>query len=128
MPDEGEIIDIVCRSASPLGRYAALQHHCLHVMAGRSSASRSGSMRRYNLLILCAFLTVAIAIVSLRYVTNFWLLSFVYSFQVHLGVVFVAASLVVLTIKKADLRLYPSACLALSRRSRGDHAARVLAG
>ncbi len=57
-------------------------------------------MRDIIYWILCAFLTVAIAIVSLRYVTNFWLLSFVYSFQVHLGVVFVAASLVVLGIKR----------------------------
>ncbi|MGR9429557.1 endonuclease/exonuclease/phosphatase family protein [Rhizobium leguminosarum] len=57
-------------------------------------------MRDIVYWILCAFLTVAIAIVSLRYVTNFWLLSFVYSFQVHLGVVFVAASLVVLGIKR----------------------------
>src|SRR4051794_19593175 len=69
-------------------------------MAGRSSASRSGSMRDIIYWILCAFLTVAIAIVSLRYVTNFWLLSFVYSFQVHLGVVFVAASLIILAVKR----------------------------
>ena len=57
-------------------------------------------MRDIIYWILCAFLTVAIAIVSLRYVTNFWLLSFVYSFQVHLGVVFVAASLIILAIKR----------------------------
>ncbi|MGO8646515.1 hypothetical protein ACC810_38175, partial [Rhizobium ruizarguesonis] len=42
-------------------------------------------MRDIVYWILCAFLTVAIAMVSLLYVTNFWLLSFVYSFQVHLA-------------------------------------------
>ena len=57
-------------------------------------------MRDIIYWILCAFLTVAIAIVSLRYVTNFWSLSFVYSFQVHLGIVFIAASLVTLAVKR----------------------------
>ncbi|PDS29393.1 endonuclease/exonuclease/phosphatase family protein [Rhizobium phaseoli] len=57
-------------------------------------------MRDIIYWILCAFLTLAVAIVSLRYVTNFWLLSFVYSFQIHLGVIFVAASLVILAVKR----------------------------
>ncbi|HWT56439.1 MAG TPA: endonuclease/exonuclease/phosphatase family protein [Rhizobium sp.] len=57
-------------------------------------------MREIIYWILCAFLTVAIAIVSLRYVTNFWLLSFLYSFQVHFGVLFVAASLVILAVRR----------------------------
>ncbi|NKF31150.1 endonuclease, partial [Pseudomonas sp. BGM005] len=57
-------------------------------------------MRDIIYWILCAFLTLAVAIVSLRYVTSFWLLSFVYSFQIHLGVIFVAASLVILAVKR----------------------------
>ncbi len=69
-------------------------------MAGGSSASRSGSMREIIYWILCAFLTVAMAIVSLRYVTNFWLLSFLYSFQVHFGVLFVIASFIILAVRR----------------------------
>ncbi|RUM07490.1 endonuclease/exonuclease/phosphatase family protein [Rhizobium chutanense] len=57
-------------------------------------------MREIIYWILCAFLTAAIAIVSLRYVTNFWLLSFLYSFQVHFGVLFVAASLIILAVRR----------------------------
>ncbi|MBX5160075.1 endonuclease [Rhizobium sp. NZLR10] len=57
-------------------------------------------MREIIYWILCAFLTVAIAIVSLRFVTNFWLLSFLYSFQVHFGVLFVAASLIILAVRR----------------------------
>ncbi|UVD55787.1 endonuclease/exonuclease/phosphatase family protein [Rhizobium sp. Pop5] len=57
-------------------------------------------MRNIIYWILSAFLTLAMTIVSLRYVTNFWLLSFVYSFQIHLGVVFVVASLVVLAVRR----------------------------
>jgi len=62
--------------------------------------AESGSMRNIIYWILSAFLTLAIAIVSLRYVTNFWLLSFVYSFQIHLGVLFVAVSLVILAVRR----------------------------
>ena len=57
-------------------------------------------MRNIIYWILSAFLTLAIALVSLRYVTNFWLLSFIYSFQIHLGVLFVAASLVILAVRR----------------------------
>ncbi|WP_209882656.1 endonuclease/exonuclease/phosphatase family protein [Rhizobium leguminosarum] len=57
-------------------------------------------MREIIYWILCAFLTVAIAIVSLRFVTNFWLLSFLYSFQVHFGVLFVVASLIILAVRR----------------------------
>ncbi|OWV80224.1 endonuclease [Rhizobium sp. R634] len=57
-------------------------------------------MRNIIYWILSAFLTLAIALVSLRYVTNFWLLSFIYSFQIHLGVLFIAASLVILAIRR----------------------------
>ncbi|EJT04665.1 endonuclease/exonuclease/phosphatase family protein [Rhizobium sp. CCGE 510] len=57
-------------------------------------------MREIIYWVLCAFLTVAIAIVSLRFVTNFWLLSFLYSFQVHFGVLFVAASLIILAVRR----------------------------
>ncbi|MBX4959606.1 endonuclease/exonuclease/phosphatase family protein [Rhizobium lentis] len=57
-------------------------------------------MRNIIYWILSAFLTLAIAIVSLRYVTDFWLLSFIYSFQIHLGVAFVAASLLILAIRR----------------------------
>ncbi|RUM23120.1 endonuclease [Rhizobium vallis] len=57
-------------------------------------------MRNIIYWILSAFVTLAIAIVSLRYVTNFWLLTFVYSFQIHLGVVFVAASIVILAVRR----------------------------
>ncbi|MBP2444478.1 endonuclease/exonuclease/phosphatase (EEP) superfamily protein YafD [Rhizobium leguminosarum] len=37
---------------------------------------------------------------SLRFVTNFWLLSFLYSFQVHFGVLFVVASLIILAVRR----------------------------
>ncbi|OWV76524.1 endonuclease [Rhizobium sp. R339] len=57
-------------------------------------------MRNIVYWILSAFLTLAIALVSLRYVTNFWLLSFIYSFQIHLGVLFVVASLVILAVRR----------------------------
>lgn len=57
-------------------------------------------MRNIVYWVLSAFLTAAIAIVSLRYVTNFWLLSFIYSFQIHLGVAFVVASLVILAVRR----------------------------
>ncbi|WP_064695433.1 endonuclease/exonuclease/phosphatase family protein [Rhizobium aegyptiacum] len=57
-------------------------------------------MRNIIYWVLSAFLTLAIAIVSLRYVTNFWLLSFIYSFQIHLGAAFVAASLVILAVRR----------------------------
>ncbi|OWV79304.1 endonuclease [Rhizobium sp. R635] len=57
-------------------------------------------MRNIIYWVLSAFLTAAIAIVSLRYVTNFWLLSFIYSFQIHLGVIFVAAGLVILAVRR----------------------------
>ena len=57
-------------------------------------------MRNIIYWILSAFLTLAVALVSLRYVTNFWLLSFIYSFQIHLGVLFIAASLVILAIRR----------------------------
>ncbi|PDT15707.1 endonuclease [Rhizobium sp. J15] len=57
-------------------------------------------MRNIIYWILSAFLTLAIALASLRYITNFWLLSFIYSFQIHLGVLFVAASLVILAVRR----------------------------
>ncbi|AIC28380.1 endonuclease/exonuclease/phosphatase family protein [Rhizobium etli bv. mimosae str. IE4771] len=53
--------------------------------------------------IFCVFsvlTTLVLAIVSLRYVTNFYLLSFFYSFQVHLAVAAAAASLAALLVKR----------------------------
>ncbi|MBX5215908.1 MULTISPECIES: endonuclease/exonuclease/phosphatase family protein [unclassified Rhizobium] len=57
-------------------------------------------MRNIVYWILSAFLTLAIAVVSLRYLTNFWLLSFIYSFQIHLGLTYAAASLVILAVRR----------------------------
>ena len=53
--------------------------------------------------IFCVFsvlTTLVLTIVSLRYVTNFYLLSFFYSFQVHLAVAAAAASVAALLIKR----------------------------
>ncbi|PDT16181.1 endonuclease [Rhizobium sp. J15] len=53
--------------------------------------------------IFCVFsvlTTLVLAIVSLRYVTNFYLLSFFYSFQVHLAVAAAAASVAALLVKR----------------------------
>ncbi|MBY4587774.1 endonuclease/exonuclease/phosphatase family protein [Rhizobium redzepovicii] len=53
--------------------------------------------------IFCVFsvlTTLVLAIVSLRYVTDFYLLSFFYSFQVHLAVAAAAASVAALLVKR----------------------------
>ncbi|MDR9781961.1 endonuclease/exonuclease/phosphatase family protein [Rhizobium redzepovicii] len=53
--------------------------------------------------IFCVFsvlTTLVLAIVSLRYVTDFYLLSFFYSFQVHLAVTAAAASVAALLVKR----------------------------
>ncbi len=53
--------------------------------------------------IFCVFsvlTTLVLAIVSLRYVTDFYLLSFFYSFQVHLAVVSAVASVAALLVKR----------------------------
>ncbi|MBX4888183.1 endonuclease/exonuclease/phosphatase family protein [Rhizobium bangladeshense] len=57
-------------------------------------------MRNIIYWIFSAFLTLAIVVVSLRYITDFWLLSFVYSFQIHLAAAFVAGSLVILAVRR----------------------------
>ncbi|MDF0659158.1 MULTISPECIES: endonuclease/exonuclease/phosphatase family protein [unclassified Rhizobium] len=53
--------------------------------------------------IFCVFsvlTTLVLAIVSLRYVTDFYLLSFFYSFQVHLAVAAAAASVAALLVRR----------------------------
>lgn len=49
---------------------------------------------------LCAFLSLALAIMALRYVTDFWLLSLVYSFQTHAGIACIAAAVVCIFMKR----------------------------
>ncbi len=57
-------------------------------------------MRHTVFCVLSVLITLLLAIVSLRYVTDFWLLSFVYSFQVHFGVVCALGAVVALIVKR----------------------------
>jgi endonuclease/exonuclease/phosphatase (EEP) superfamily protein YafD len=57
-------------------------------------------MRHTVFCVLSALITAVLLLVSLRYVTGFWLLSFVYSFQVHLGLACAAGSVVALLVKR----------------------------
>ncbi|OWV70074.1 endonuclease [Rhizobium sp. R634] len=57
-------------------------------------------MRDTIFCVLSVLTTLVLAIVSLRYVTNFYLLSFFYSFQVHLAAAAAAASVAALLVKR----------------------------
>lgn len=45
-------------------------------------------------------LSLLLALMSLRYITHVWLLAFVYSFQIHFGLVAIAGCLVLLRLKR----------------------------
>lgn len=49
---------------------------------------------------VCALLALLLAITGLRYLTDFWLLSFVYSFQLHIGLLGMVAALACLAVRR----------------------------
>lgn len=57
-------------------------------------------MRHTVFCVLSVLITLVLALVSLRYFTDFWLLSFVYSFQVHLGLACAVGSVTALAVKR----------------------------
>ena len=57
-------------------------------------------MRHTVFCVLSVLITIVLALVSLRYFTDFWLLSLVYSFQIHLSVVCAVAAIVALVFKR----------------------------
>lgn len=57
-------------------------------------------MRDRLSLVFCVLLSLGLAIVSLRYVTDFWLLSFFFSLQPHIGVAAVLGALFCLVLRR----------------------------
>ncbi len=57
-------------------------------------------MRHTVFCVLSVLITIALALVSLRYFTDFWLLSLVYSFQIHLSVICAVGAIVALVFKR----------------------------
>ncbi|MBB3655181.1 endonuclease/exonuclease/phosphatase (EEP) superfamily protein YafD [Rhizobium sp. BK650] len=57
-------------------------------------------MRHTVFCVLSVLITIVLALVSLRYVTDFWLLSFVYSFQLHLSLICAVGAVIALFFKR----------------------------
>lgn len=57
-------------------------------------------MRHTVFCVLSVLITIVLALVSLRYVTDFWLLSLVYSFQIHLSIVCAVGAVIALFFKR----------------------------
>lgn len=57
-------------------------------------------MRHTVFCVLSVLITIVLALVSLRYVTDFWLLSLVYSFQIHLSFICAVAAIIALFFKR----------------------------
>ncbi|MBW9055092.1 endonuclease/exonuclease/phosphatase family protein [Rhizobium mesosinicum] len=57
-------------------------------------------MRQTVFCVLSVIITIVLALVSLRYLTDFWLLSLVYSFQIHLGILCAIGAVVALFVKR----------------------------
>ena len=57
-------------------------------------------MRHTVFCVLSVLITIVLALVSLRYITDFWLLSLVYSFQIHLSVICAVGAVVALFFKR----------------------------
>ncbi|TCL74750.1 endonuclease/exonuclease/phosphatase family protein [Rhizobium sp. BK251] len=57
-------------------------------------------MRDTLFCVLSVLVSLALAIVSLRYVTDYWLLAFVYSFQIHIALACLAVALLALLVKR----------------------------
>jgi endonuclease/exonuclease/phosphatase (EEP) superfamily protein YafD len=57
-------------------------------------------MRHTVFCILSVLITIVLALVSLRYFTDFWLLSLVYSFQIHLSIVCAVGAVIALFFKR----------------------------
>jgi endonuclease/exonuclease/phosphatase (EEP) superfamily protein YafD len=72
------------------------------------------AMRHSVFCVLNTLSTIVLALVSLRYYTDFWLLSIVYSFQVHLGFICAVVLIVALLFKRhwyGFLMLAAASCL-----------------
>lgn len=63
-------------------------------------ASRTEADERHDFCVFSVLTTLVLAIISLRYVTDFYLLSFFYSFQLHLAAAAALASLAALLVKR----------------------------
>ena len=57
-------------------------------------------MRHTVFCVLSVLITIVLALVSLRYLTDFWLLSLVYSFQVHLSIICAVGAVIALFFKR----------------------------
>ncbi len=60
-----------------------------------------GLMRDRLSCVACVLLAIALLLVSLRYVTDFWLLAFFFSLQPHIGAACVIGSLLCLAIRRS---------------------------
>lgn len=57
-------------------------------------------MRHTVFCVLSVLITIVLTLVSLRYLTDFWLLSLVYSFQIHLSFICAVAAIIALFFKR----------------------------
>lgn len=57
-------------------------------------------MRHTVFCVLSVLITIVLALVSLRYFTDFWLLSLIYSFQIHLSIVCAVCAVIALFFKR----------------------------
>lgn len=57
-------------------------------------------MRHTVFCVLSVLITIVLALVSLRYFTDFWLLSLVYSFQIHLSFICAVGAIIALLFKR----------------------------
>ncbi|QWW66657.1 endonuclease/exonuclease/phosphatase family protein [Rhizobium sp. WYJ-E13] len=57
-------------------------------------------MRHTFFCVLSVLITIVLALVSLRYFTDFWLLSLVYSFQIHLSIICAIGAVVALFFRR----------------------------
>jgi len=57
-------------------------------------------MRHTVFCVLSVLITIVLALVSLRYFTDFWLLSLVYSFQIHLSIICAIGAVVAVFFKR----------------------------
>lgn len=57
-------------------------------------------MRHTVFCVLSVLITIVLALVSLRYFTDFWLLSLIYSFQIHLSIVCAVGAVIALFFKR----------------------------
>lgn len=69
----------------------------------RAHHGKKGLMRDRLSCVACVLLFIALMLVSLRYITDFWLLAFFYSLQPHIGAAAIIGSLICLAIRRSTV-------------------------